>query len=248
VGFLGLGVGPWNSNTVGNISGTFDHNGYLQAGYRNIQEEAYHNSKKSHWADLFLSYCGCVEGSSTVVGAVEGYGALTEWFTRTIMSDTNEETYQKLWNSVNFDKPQMLTVTPRFHSTHGAISRMSLATTRTDIWGSIIESLTFETYRYMRVCAETRNQPVKAVRIGGGGSRSSKWNQLRADIIGLQYEKTVNREAPSLGSAILASVTTGVYSSMEEATAHMVQVGDIFKPRPGVRELFKEKLERYLND
>ncbi len=59
--------------------------------------------------------------------------------------------------------------------------------------------------------------PVDEIRIMGGGAKSPLWCYMKADITGKRLVTLKNKETACLGSAILAGVGGGAYSSVEKA-------------------------------
>lgn len=59
--------------------------------------------------------------------------------------------------------------------------------------------------------------PVDEIRIMGGGAKSPLWCRIKADMTGKRLLTLKNKETACLGSAILAGVGAGVFSSVEEA-------------------------------
>ncbi len=71
---------------------------------------------------------------------------------------------------------------------------------------------------------KSMNVSIGNVRASGGGARSDVWRQIQADAFGLPLSTINMDEGPALGAAILAGVGAGLYSSVEEACAHVVKV------------------------
>ncbi|HEY6596071.1 MAG TPA: FGGY-family carbohydrate kinase [Asanoa sp.] len=61
-------------------------------------------------------------------------------------------------------------------------------------------------------------------RLCGGGSRSPRWGQLLADVVGLDLEVTDADEAGARGAAALAGIGIGWWRDLEEAAAATVRV------------------------
>lgn len=68
------------------------------------------------------------------------------------------------------------------------------------------------------------------VRTMGGGAQSPLWCQIKADMTGKTFVTLKNDETACLGSAILAGVATGVFSSVEEACETLVQTNKVYTP------------------
>lgn len=66
---------------------------------------------------------------------------------------------------------------------------------------------------------------VNEIRAYGGGSRSTVWNQIVADLTKRPVITTKHDEdAACLGAAMLAGVATGMFENIEDATKRMIQI------------------------
>lgn len=76
-----------------------------------------------------------------------------------------------------------------------------------------------------------------------GATRSALWLQLHADISGRTFLLNENTDGPLLGCAILASVGSGIYSSVDEAVENMVRVKDRIEPNAEARKAYDRLYE-----
>lgn len=238
LGIIGLGLSDENEDCIANVTGTFDHIGYLANGNVNLRAE---NENIS-----MISYLGPLPNTSVCLGAFPTSGALLEWFMREINGDTSQLAYSRLWEATTFDGTGTVMVYPQLSSSDGAFSGIGLATKRIDLFRAVIESLTFETRRIIDECKRTKNGIIRRVRIGGGTAQSPEWLQLRADIMGIVFESTANLEVSSLGAAILAAKEIGVYSDILHASQAMVQVKDIYAPNFKIGSRYEDMYQNYL--
>jgi xylulokinase len=72
---------------------------------------------------------------------------------------------------------------------------------------------------------------ISQVRASGGGARSPLWNQINADITGLEHVTLAVDEGPALGAALLAAVGTGRFSTVAEACRAAVHVTGSTRPK-----------------
>ena len=72
--------------------------------------------------------------------------------------------------------------------------------------------------------------PITQVRASGGGARSAIWRQIQADITGREHVLINVDEGPAFGAALLASVGTGVYPSVEAACRSTIEVVSSTQP------------------
>lgn len=86
---------------------------------------------------------------------------------------------------------------------------------------------------------------VNELRSLGGGSRSSVWNQIKADVLGKKILTTHSVEAACMGAAILAGNATGVFSSVEDAVEKMVRVKDEYLPKNDNKKIYEKGYRAY---
>lgn len=87
---------------------------------------------------------------------------------------------------------------------------------------SVMEGITFSLRDSLEILREF-GVDVKQVRASGGGSKSPLWRQLQADIFNVEVITTNVEEGPAVGAAILASVGSGFYSTVEEACNEIIK-------------------------
>jgi len=105
----------------------------------------------------------------------------------------------------------------------GAYIGLTMRHDKSHLIRSTLEGITFamkdslEIMRGMKI-------PVRQIRVSGGGARSKMWRQIQADI----YEHsvvTINAsEGPAFGAALLASVGTGSYKTIQKACDVAIRV------------------------
>ena len=80
----------------------------------------------------------------------------------------------------------------------------------------------------------------------GGGAKSSLWNQIKADITGLELLIPENTETALLGAAIIAGVGIGVYKDFGTATSKVVSVGKKYSPNSKNKSIYDIAYKRYV--
>ena len=85
--------------------------------------------------------------------------------------------------------------------------------------------------------------PETANIIGGGGS-TPVWAQMTADILNLPLTKAKHDDS-SLGSAMLAGVAVGIFTSFDDSVAKCVLPERIYLPDPERAEFYQGYFERY---
>jgi xylulokinase len=82
-----------------------------------------------------------------------------------------------------------------------------------------------------------RGQPVRGLRLTGGGSRSRVWAEIVAAILARPIG-LVRPEASARGAAVLAAVAAGVWPNVRTATRRMVVAVGQVTPDPEARRRY----------
>jgi xylulokinase len=134
---------------------------------------------------------------------------------------------------------------PTFEAeTSGAILGLKLETSRGELVKGLLEGVTY----YFKEGLDGVSQaglPIHEFRATGGGSKSDRWLQLTADILGQPIARVGVTECGVVGAAMLAGVTAGVLPSALEAAAHWVKVTRSFEPRPRVQAAYQERMAHF---
>jgi xylulokinase len=187
-------------------------------------------------------------------------GVLVKWFRDTCAraearqaADSGQSLYPALFAEMP-EEPSNLFVLPHFSVTgpprfindsSGVIAGLKLETTRGEILKSVVESATF----YLRDSFEGlpgASINVRECTAAGGGSQSTAWVQLSADILGLPFMRPRVSEAGALGAAILAGTGCGQFPSLSEGVKAMVHPRDRFEPDLAKKLLYDERYAQYL--
>jgi D-xylulose kinase len=128
----------------------------------------------------------------------------------------------------------------------GVFYGFTLRHTRGHFTRAIMEAVCFIVRRNIEVI-EGIGVPVTEIRSLGGGARSAIWKQIEADVTGRTVLTTDNEEAATLGAAILAGKAIGLYSSVPEAVAQMVQIKERFEPIMENKPLYDKAFRTYVD-
>jgi xylulokinase len=84
-----------------------------------------------------------------------------------------------------------------------------------------------------------------ALRIVGGGARSSLWKQIRADLIGLPAETPRYTDTSALGAALLAAKASGIVGDIAQTVIALNPVAEVALPLARHREAYENAYGRY---
>lgn len=134
-------------------------------------------------------------------------------------------------------------------NTRGAMIGFTDVHTKYHIYRAIIEGLNFGLMDGLRTMEKRSGRKVRALRLGGGGSRSDEICQLTADMFGLSVSRVQTNEASALGAAMCVFVSAGEYPGYAEAVEGMVRIRDTFEPDMRAHEIYeriyREVFRRY---
>jgi sugar (pentulose or hexulose) kinase len=68
------------------------------------------------------------------------------------------------------------------------------------------------------------------IRIGGGATRSTLWNQIQADVYGIPLQLLQESESTSLGAAMLGGIGAGIFDGYDDCVDAMVHITDTVDP------------------
>ena len=151
------------------------------------------------------------------------------------------------------DGPTDLFVVPHFTSTGtpymdpdptGAIVGLDLTTTKEQIVKAVLEGITYEMKLNLTLLRKA-GIDVNEIRAIGGGAKSEKWLQLKADMFNTKVVRLSVTEAACLGVALSAGVAIGEFRSFPDAVRGIVKPEKVFHPRPKVAKVYDEKAETY---
>ena len=126
----------------------------------------------------------------------------------------------------------------------GALVGIAASHTRGHVVRAILEGVAFSLKDTFGIFEQTK-VPVRNVRLGGGGARSSVWRQIQADIYGKEVEIAETEEGAAYGAALLAGVANGVWNSVEDACECAVHVAARIQPQPAAVVAMQHRYELY---
>ena len=126
----------------------------------------------------------------------------------------------------------------------GVLFGLTLEHTKGDVARSLMEGVAYEVAACLDVLKRAGHSP-QAVRVLGGGAKAGLWNQIKADISGVEIEVPRVTEAASLGAAILAGTAVGLFSDPMETAKRLNPVARRFSPIPDHHRTYTELRRTY---
>jgi xylulokinase len=111
-----------------------------------------------------------------------------------------------------------------------------------------LESVGYEYAYYLNILKELLpGLELVEARVVGGGARSEIWNQIKADILDVKYQRLKGNEFGTWGAAMIAGKAAGV---IDDLAAHAEQTaipdGDASLPSRVNHQAYAPLIEKYI--
>jgi len=162
--------------------------------------------------------------------------------------------FEQLESEAN-DEPSGILLLPHFAGaatpymdtgSKGAILGLELTHTLGDLYRAAMEGIVYEMKMNLDTLAEGGVRVV-SLNASGGGAKSRRWLQMKADILGLPVTKLSLDEAGTVGGIMMTGAATGQYNSLEHAAQTLVRPLETYIPRPAMHEKYAVHYRRYRN-
>jgi xylulokinase len=126
----------------------------------------------------------------------------------------------------------------------GSILGLTLETDKPKLARAMVDSINYEMKinidRY-----EAAGVAISELRAVGGGAKSAKWLQMKADVFGKPVAALESSEAAATGAAILAGKALGLFKSAAAAAEQLVKVKRVYAPVDAAHRRYLEKYAVY---
>ncbi len=198
------------------------------------------------------TFCHAIPGRWHVMGVTQGAGLSLRWFRDQFGGGASYDTLMKEAAEAPVGADGLLWApylmgerTPHLDpNARGALVGLTAQHTRAHVIRAILEGVAFSLRDTFTIFREL-SLPVKSIRLGGGGARSSLWQQIQAEIYGMPVDLVVAEEGAAYGAALLAGVGAGVWRSVEAACETAVHVAKRVEPIARNVELLNRRYEEY---
>lgn len=139
-------------------------------------------------------------------------------------------------------------ICPASPQMRGAWVGVSWSHTQAHFARAILESIAFEYAYYLKILRELlpRLELVEA-RVVGGGARSAAWNQIKADVLGIPYQRLAGSEFGTWGAALIAGKASGLIGDLAaHAEQCAIRDGAPCLPAELNRKSYLPVVERYI--
>lgn len=131
------------------------------------------------------------------------------------------------------------------HNARGVILGLTGVHGKSHVYRALLEGIALE-QRLLTNGAETAlAQPISEVVALGGGSRSTVWCQIIADVMRRRLVVVREPESTCLGAGMLAAAATGVHGTIQEAAAAMSGTSAEFEPQERTAAVYDRLYDVY---
>jgi xylulokinase/glycerol kinase len=107
----------------------------------------------------------------------------------------------------------------------GLLFGLSLSHKRSSIIRALLEGIALESYKNIQIL-EALIGDIHEIRVSGGATKSEFFNQIQADVYGKPVILGMSGQSSSLGAAIIAATSIGIYPNVKSAAKHLVKLDD----------------------
>ena len=91
------------------------------------------------------------------------------------------------------------------------------------------------------------NLELTGTRTVGGGARSDAWNQIKADVMGVPYQRLARSEFGTWGAAMIAGKAAGIYDDLAATAAeHARPAGEPIRPTAETHVFYRPRVAQYI--
>jgi xylulokinase len=140
-------------------------------------------------------------------------------------------------------------ICPATPEMRGAWIGFSWGHSQAHFYRAILESIAYEYAYYLSILREAiPDLELTETRAVGGGARSDLWNQIKADVLGVPYQRLRRSEFGTWGAAMVAGKAVGIFSDLAEiASRHAQPADDPLLPNLGNQDAYRPLVEQYIH-
>ena len=197
-----------------------------------------------------------IDGLFLPLAYINGGGMCMRWFRDTLSGDP-AASYKELDAEAQSVQPgsEGITFIPHFSGRvlpnnpflKGSYLGMDFKHTRGHMFRSVMEAVAYEYKYYLSVLRKLYpSDSFDDMITIGGGAKSSLFNQIKADVMGVNVTTFEMGETALLGSAVIAGCGVGLLSDYEKPIERVMRKGDEFRPDRQAYEQYVPYADNYL--
>lgn len=199
-----------------------------------------------------------IDGLFISLAFINGGGLALRWFRDKIATEFRDDPkgYEKLDALAAHVEPGAagLLWFPHIHGrvlppqphARGSWIGLTSAHSHGHLFRSILEGIAYEYAEWARLAEEaSEGDSLVQARVLGGGAASSLWNQIKADVLGIDWVPTMRQECGVLGDALIAAAATGHVSDLVSTSEAWQETASPFVADPQRYALYQRQIPAY---
>ncbi|MBM3705904.1 MAG: xylulose kinase, partial [Actinobacteria bacterium] len=129
---------------------------------------------------------------------------------------------------------------PRWNiNARGTLAGLSFGHDRWCMARAFLEGITLEMKDILTAMINS-GVKIEHIRIMGGATKSPLWNQIQADIYGLEVSTLKVADAAVMGAAVMGGTGVGLFEDIRQGVEKMVKTDKKYIPDPGNTKIYSE--------
>lgn len=139
-------------------------------------------------------------------------------------------------------------ICPAAPDMRGAWIGFSWGHTQAHFARAVLEGVAYEYAYYLSILRElVPDLQLLEARVVGGGASSTVWNQIKADVLGMPYQRLQGSEFGTWGSAMIAGKAAGVFDDLSEVADRVSRpAGEPLQPNPDTFSLYQPYVKQHI--
>jgi xylulokinase len=139
-------------------------------------------------------------------------------------------------------------ICPSTPAMRGVWQGFSWSHTQAHFARAVLESIAYEYAYYLSILGEAvPDLTLSETRVIGGGAHSNAWNQIKANVLNVPYQRLGRAEFGTWGSAMIAGKAAGIFTDLAEvATRHAQPEGEPIRPQTAVSQTYQPLIGQYI--
>lgn len=192
-----------------------------------------------------------IPGLTIISGCMATSGSLVKWFARELAGGASLAALDAEAGAVAAGADGIIVLpyflgekTPIFDpSARGVFAGVMLHHTRAHLYRAVLEAVCYGFAHHLALLQDA-GRPIRRIYAADGGSRSSLWMQIAADVTGHPVQVVAGEAASALGTAFVGAMSVGMFTDWHEI-ARFISQGPIYNPQPAASERYRAGLALY---
>lgn len=192
------------------------------------------------------------DGGFHLMGCMLSAASCNKWWMEDILHDGDYAAAQeaivpeKLGRSHVFYLPYLMGERSPINDTNAraVFLGMTMDTTRADMTQAMLEGVAFALRDSVEVACSL-GLDISRSTLCGGGSRSTLWRTILANVLGIPLDLPATEQGPGYGAALLALVACGRYRNVAEVSRAMLHIQATVQPDPELTALYDARYAEF---